>query len=158
MIYNLLNVTSISNNQDRVAGKQVGLSSLMGLWVSELLNSYQSTQVFRTGYHSLPLGGGEGVARIWILLCHYKIYLISPTALQYSDVPPPAPLSPTAHTNNHFIGSQFSIFPTLCSVSNDWSPPTPTENYVISQNPPTSPHPQANDRSLDKTPIALTKG
>ena len=151
MICNLLNVISISSNQDRVAGKQVGLSSLMGLWVSDLLNSYQSTRVFRTGYHSLPLGG---VARIWIWLCHNKIiiYLIPPRALQYSDVPPPAPLPPTAHTNNHFIGSQFSIFLTLYSVSNDWSPSTPTANYIISQNLPPPPHPQANDRSLDNTP------
>ena len=121
----------------------------MGLWVSDLLNSYQSTQVFRTGHYSLPL---EGVAGIWIWLCHNKIYLIPLRALQYSDVPPPAPLPPTAHTNNHFIGSQFSIFLTLYSVSNDWSPSTPTANYVISQNLPPPPHPQANDRSLDKTP------
>ena len=150
MICNLLNVISISSNhQDRVAGKQVGLLSLMGLWVSDLLNSYQSTQVFRTGHYSLPL---EGVAGIWIWLCHNKIYLIPLRALQYSDVPPPAPLPPTAHTNNHFIGSQFSIFLALYSVSNDWSPSTPSANYVISQNLPPPPHPQANDRSLDKTP------
>ena len=106
----------------------------MGLWVSDLLNSYQSTQVFRTGHYSLPL---EGVAGIWIWLCHNKIYLIPLRALQYSDVPPPAPLPPTAHANNHFIGSQFSIFLTLYSVSNDWSPSTPTANYVIFHPHPT---------------------
>ena len=27
--------------------------------VSDLLNSYQSTRVFGTGHHSLPLGGSE---------------------------------------------------------------------------------------------------
>ena len=86
MICNLLNVISISSNhQDRVAGKQVDLLSLMGLWVSDLLNSYQSTQVFRTGHYSLLL---EGVAGIWIWLCHNKIYLIPLRALQYSNVPP----------------------------------------------------------------------
>ena len=31
MIYNLLNIINISSNQDRVAGKQVGLLSLMEL-------------------------------------------------------------------------------------------------------------------------------
>ena len=29
--------------------------------VSDLLNSYQSTRVFGTGHHSLPLGGFRGI-------------------------------------------------------------------------------------------------
>ena len=33
---------SISSNRDRVAGRHVSLLSLMELWVSDLLNSYQS--------------------------------------------------------------------------------------------------------------------
>ena len=63
MIYNFLNVISISSNQNRVAVKQVGLLSLMDgtFMVSDLLNSYQSTRVFGTGHHSLPLGGFGGI-------------------------------------------------------------------------------------------------
>ena len=73
---------------------------------------------------------------------------------------PPPPLN----THKHFIGSQFSIFLTFYSVSNDWFPPPLPLKSMLSPNilhHHPHPHPQATDWSLTDLHVlnkSLTSG
>ena len=90
-----VSVTTRTESLVNKSSPTCSLLSLMELWLSDLLNSYEF--------------GCVTIKFIWspLRLCNILMY---PT-------PPP-----TAHTHNHFVGSQFAIFPTFYSVSNDWSP------------------------------------
>ena len=114
MIYNLLNIINISSNQDRVAGKHVGLLSLMELWWSQTYWTVISLHEFL---------GLVIIHYLWGRLEEFKFgcvtkFTLSPLGLCNILIYTPPPPN---RTHNHFIGSQSSIFPSFYSVSNDWS-------------------------------------
>ena len=154
MIYNLLNIINISSNQDRVAGKRVGLLSLMELWWSQtywtVINLHEFLGLVTIHYlwgrlEEFKFGCVTKFTLSPLGLCNILIYTPPPQPHAHTHTHTHARTHTHTHTHNHFVGSRSSIFPSFYSVSNDWSlfhsPWKPC--FPLKFSTPT--HPQAND-------------